>query len=135
MRGDPTGEQRPLVRSRNPLEQRCQPNLVNERLRNRALHDRLAGDCVIEQVRTLELRLQVIQRARQLVRDERARFRATVLGVFRPDARKLHRRVFEDDLLDLLDVCLVECRGLAVLEDHEVYVLLYIHVGKTIPFR
>ena len=130
MRGDPTGEQRPLVRFRNPLEQHFQPNLVDERLRNRTLHHCLADTRVIVQVRPLELRLEVIQRARQLIRDECARFRATVLGVFRPNACKLHRCVFFDDLLDLLDVSLVKRRGLAVFEDHEVYVLLYVHVSK-----
>ena len=67
MSGDPAGEQRPLVGLRNPLEQRLQPNLVDERLRNRTLHDRLARSRVVKQVRPLELRLEVVQRARQLV--------------------------------------------------------------------
>ena len=67
MRGDPTREQRPLVGFRHPLEQRFQPDLVDERLRKRALHDCLAGTRIIVQVRPLEFRLQVIQRARQLV--------------------------------------------------------------------
>ena len=54
-----------------------------------------------------------------------------MLGVLRPDARKLHRRVFFDDLLDLLDVRLVERRGLAVFEDHKVYVFLHVHISKN----
>ena len=131
MRGDPAREQRPLVGLRNPLEERLQPDLVDERLRNRTLHDRLARRRVVKQVRPLELRLEVVQRARQLVRDERARFRAAVLGVLRPDARKLHGRVFFDDLLDLPDVRLVERRGLAVFEDHEVDVFLHVHISKS----
>ena len=55
--------------------------------------------------------------------------------VFRPDARKFHRCIFLDDLLDLLDVRLVELRGLAVFENHEIYVFLYAHVSKTIPAK
>ena len=124
VRRDPAREQRALVRLRQPRQQRLQPDLLHERLRDRAAHHAVAARHVVVQVRVLELRLQVVERARQLVRDDRARLRAPAALELAPDARELGRGVLRDLLLDVAHVALVERGRLAVLEDHQVDVVL-----------
>ena len=124
MRRDPAREQRALVRHRQALEERVQPDLVHERLGDRALHDTAPARLVVEQIRVLELLLELVELARELVRDDRARLRALQARVLAPDAPKLVRRVLGDDPLDVPHVALVERRGLAVLEDHVLLVLV-----------
>ncbi len=124
MRRDPAREQRALVRLGQALQQRLEPDLVDKRLRDRTTHNAVAARDVVVQVRALELRLQVVQRLREVVRDRRARLRALQPCVLLPDAVELGRRVLRDLRLDVFHVALVEWAGLAVLEDHQVRVLL-----------
>lgn len=124
MRSNPAREQRPLVRFGQPFEESIEPDLVDERLRDRAAHDTALARLVVEQVRRLELRLEVVQPARELVRDDRARLRALQPRVLLPDARELRRGVLDDLRLDVLHVALVELGRRAVLEDHQVDVFV-----------
>ena len=124
MRSNPAREQRTLVGLGKPLKECVEPDLVDERLGDRAAHDAALARLVVEQVRRLKLGLEVVELARELVRDDSAGFRALQPRVLLPDARELRCRILGDLLLDVLDVALVELGGLAVLEDHEVDVLL-----------
>ena len=123
MRRDPAREQRALVRDGQPLQERVEPDRVDERLGDRAPHDAALARLVVEEVRVLELLLELIELARELVRDDRARLRALQARVLAPDAAELVRRVLGDDPLDVAHVALVERGGLAVLEDHVLCVL------------
>lgn len=44
--------------------------------------------------------------------------------MFAPDALKLGSGVLRDDCLDVFDIILVEGRRVAVLEDHEIRIVL-----------
>lgn len=120
MRSHPTRKQRPLIRLRQPLQQLLQSDLLDQRPWNRAAHHAPPARPILIQIRPLELCLQVVQRAGQLVRDERARLGPVAPLVLAPYARELGRGVLRDLLLNVLDVGGVEGRGgLAVLEGHE----------------
>ena len=121
---DPAREERTLVRDRQTLEQNIEPDLVDERLGDCPAHDAALARGVVKEVRGLELGLQVVELARELVRDDRPWLRAADARVLLPDTRELRRGVLGDLLLDVLHVVLVELGGLAVLEDHELDVLL-----------
>ena len=108
VRRDPTREQRALVRHRQALQQRVQADLIDERLGDRALHDAPPARLVVEQVRLLELLLQFVEFARELVRDDRARLRALQARVLAPDAAELVRCVLGDDPLDVAHIALIE---------------------------
>ena len=123
VRRDPAREQRALVRDGQPLEERVEPDRVDERLGDRATHDAALARLVVEEVRVLELLLELVELARELVRDDRARLRALQARVLAPDAPELVRRVLGADPLDVAHVALVERGGLAVLEDHVLCVL------------
>ena len=124
MRRDIAREQRALVRHGQALQERVEPDLVHERLGDRALHDAAPARLVVEQVRVLELLLELVELARELVRDDRARLRALQPRVLAPDAPELVRRVLGDDPLDVAHVALVELGRPPVLEDHVLRVLV-----------
>lgn len=128
MRGDPTREQRPLIRLRESLLQRLQPHLVHKRLRHRPPQHALSARRILKQITRLQLRLQPIQRRAQRV----ARLRPARKGTPRmraPDARELVPGVFGDFGLDIFDVGGVEgCGGAGVFADHECEVF---GVGET----
>lgn len=86
MRRNPAREQSTLVGLGEPLEKRIQPNLVNERLGDRTANDATLARLVVEQVRRFELRLEVVELTRELVRDDRARLGALQPRVLFPDA-------------------------------------------------
>ena len=95
---------------------------MDKSLRDCALQDGPAARQLVEQIRAFKFCLQVVQRARELVRDDRARFRALQSLVFAPEAHKLSRCVFRNFRLNVFDVTLVELARLAILEHHEVHV-------------
>ena len=67
VRSNPAREQSPLIRLRQPLHQRLQPNLVHQRPRNRPPQHAFPAPDILEQIRRLKFRLEIIQFTRQLV--------------------------------------------------------------------
>ena len=116
-------EQRPLIRVGQSLHQRIQPDLVHQRLRDRAAEHAPPTRNVVEQVRALELGLEVIERGGKLVGDRRTRLRPTKPRVLAEDTVELGCSILGDLGLDVLDVALVKLRGL-LLKGHKVDVLL-----------
>ena len=110
------------MRHRDALYERVQSNFLDERLGDCAAQDAPTTWRVVEQVRAFELRLQVVQRYRQLVGDSRARFRALQPLVLAPNTRELRRGVFRNLSLDVFDVALIKLARLSIFEKHKVHV-------------
>lgn len=128
VRCDPAREQGALVRLGQTLEKRVNSNLLDERLGNGTTEDTTAAWNIIKQIRRLELCLEVIELARELVRNKRAWLGTVETLEFALDTAGLKGSIIRNDGLDVANVALVKGRGLVVFEDHEINVL---RVGKS----
>lgn len=124
MRGDPAREQSTLVSLRQSFGELVNADLLNQRLRDSPCEDMLPHGEVIVEIRALQFRLQVVQRARKFIRDESTRLGTCRPGMLLPDARELRSRILCNLALNVLDVALVERRRDPILEDHQVDVFL-----------
>jgi len=73
---NPAGEHSPLVGFGESLQQLIQPNLLDEGLGDRLPHDTLPAGDIIEKIRVFQLRLKIVQSARQFIRDDCTRLRS-----------------------------------------------------------
>ena len=124
VRSDPTREQCTLVRLRQALQKRVQPNFIYKCSWNCSADDAFPGRKVIKQSRAFQFGLQVIERQRELVRDKSARLCALQTRVLAPNAMELVSSVLGNLGLDVLHVVLIKLGRLAVFEDHKIEVFL-----------